>query len=200
MKLQPKNKRLSEEQRAETIRLRKIANGELPTIEREVDGLKSVSSALIGGEQVDDVVAAKQVNRALCLFANTLPEEEALSIAAVFPEWDLGIKYKKDEYLRYGLNLYGEPQIYRVIQGHKSQYDWSPEKSPALFKKVGFAGDGTPLWVQPMGATDAYDKGDIVLHKGVKYVSEINKNVWEPGVYGWLVHGETAPQSTVKKK
>jgi hypothetical protein len=191
MKYNVNKKNLTPEERAAKIRQMKIDNGELPSIDEEVSGLKSVSSALIGGEQVDDVTAARQLNKALCMFANTLPEEEALVIASVFPEWDLGIKYKPDEYLRYGLNADGEPQIYRVIQQHVSQYDWSPEKAVSLFKKVGFTEEGTPIWVQPMGSTDSYAKGDEVMHNGTLYVSDINNNVWEPGVYGWLVKGAT---------
>lgn len=41
-----------------------------------------------------------------------------------------------------------------------------------------------PEWVQPTGAHDAYAKGSQVTHNGEKYVSQINANVWEPGVFG----------------
>lgn len=199
MKFQPKNKKLNAEQRAAAIKQKKIADGILPTIEKEVDGLKSVSSALIGGEQVDDVTAAKQLNKALCMFANTLPPEEALVIASVFPEWDLGIKYKKDEYVKYGLNQDGEPQIYRVISNHDSQYAWAPDKAVSLFTKVGFTPTGTPIWIQPMGAHDAYAKGDRVSYNGKIYVSNANGNVWAPDVYGWTLE-TTAPASNTKNK
>lgn len=196
MKFQPLKKNLNEEERAEAVKTRKIAEGELPTLEKEVDGLKSVSSALIGGEQVDDVTAAKQLNHALCLFANTLPPEEALVISSVFPEWDLGKKYKKDQYLRYGLNADNEPQIYRVISNHESQYAWAPDKAVSLFTKVGFTETGTALWIQPMGSHDSYKKGDKVSHKGVIYISDINGNVWEPGVYGWKTEAQAAAGKT----
>ena len=42
-----------------------------------------------------------------------------------------------------------------------------------------------PEWVQPTGAHDAYNTGDKVTHNGVKYISDVDANVWEPGVYGW---------------
>lgn len=187
MKIQPRNRKLSADARAKAIRQSKIARGELPNVEQEVDGLKSISSALIGGEQVDDVVAAKQLNRALQMFCNTLPEEDAMTVASVFPEWDLGLTYKPNTYVRYGLNADGEPQVYLVLQEHVSQYAWSPEKAVSLFKAVGFTEDGAALWVQPVGAVDAYMKDDEVVHNGVTYVSNIDNNVWEPGVYGWSV-------------
>lgn len=41
-----------------------------------------------------------------------------------------------------------------------------------------------PEWVQPTGAHDAYAKGSQVTHRGEKYVSQIDANVWEPGVFG----------------
>lgn len=158
-----------------------------PSVEEEVRGLKSLSSAMLGGEQADEIVAAQQLNRALAMFANTLPEEQALEIASVYPLWEPSRTYKAGEYVRHGLNQDGEPQVFRVVQAHTSQSDWMPSDSTAsLFKKLGFTGNGTPVWVQPMGAHDAYQKDDIVSHVGELFVSTINGNVWAPGVHGWV--------------
>lgn len=35
------------------------------------------------------------------------------------------------------------------------------------------------------GAQDAYNKGDKVSHDGKHWVSDVDNNVWAPGVYGW---------------
>jgi hypothetical protein len=43
---------------------------------------------------------------------------------------------------------------------------------------------GYPTWVQPVGSIDAYHLGDRVAHTG-NWISNIDNNVWEPGVYGW---------------
>ena len=40
-------------------------------------------------------------------------------------------------------------------------------------------------WVQPLGAHDAYVKGDTVTHAGKTWVSTVTPNTWEPGVSGW---------------
>lgn len=40
-------------------------------------------------------------------------------------------------------------------------------------------------WKQPEGAHDAYKKGAEVSHKGSVWTSDVDNNVWEPGVYGW---------------
>lgn len=78
--------------------------------------------------------------------------------------------------------MYEEKQ-YRCIQAHTSQVGWEPPKVPALWQEHG--GGGTPEWKQPTGASDAYMKGDEVKHNGKTWRSEIDANVWEPGVYGW---------------
>lgn len=44
--------------------------------------------------------------------------------------------------------------------------------------------DASP-WVQPTGAHDTYNAGDVVAHNGKAWVSTVNANTWEPGVYGW---------------
>ena len=40
-------------------------------------------------------------------------------------------------------------------------------------------------WVRPTGAHDVYNKGDIVMYGGKKYMSKIDANAWAPDVYGW---------------
>lgn len=47
-----------------------------------------------------------------------------------------------------------------------------------------------PDFVQPTGAHDAYQTGDIVNYNGVLYKSKIDNNVWSPDVYpaGWEVY------------
>ena len=47
-----------------------------------------------------------------------------------------------------------------------------------------------PEWVQPTGAHDAYNTGDIVDYNGTLYRSLIDGNVWSPEAYpqGWEVY------------
>jgi hypothetical protein len=44
-----------------------------------------------------------------------------------------------------------------------------------------------PAWVQPTGAGDAYALGARVTHNAQIWVSTQAANVWEPGVFGWVV-------------
>lgn len=128
-----------------------------------------------------------QMNRAIQLFAMTLPEETALEIPYVFDSWENGRTYNTDEYFTYGVNSVGDPQLYRVVQGHTSQKDWAPGKIPSLYSPIGLDDSGYPVWAQPTGAHDAYDKDDIVDYANTLYKSLIDGNVWSPDAYpdGW---------------
>lgn len=138
--------------------------------------------------------AAEQMRKALQMFAASLGEEDALIIASVYPEWDGNSKaYKTGEWVKYGEDAMGDARLYQVLQDHTSQPQWTPDTATSLYKRVGVSADGTPKWVQPVGATDAYNKGDVVEHNGAKWVSDIDANVWEPGVYGWTKQGGTQP-------
>ena len=76
---------------------------------------------------------------------------------------------------------------YLVNQSHRMQAGWEPDKAPALFRPADIdAATGYPVWVQPQGAHDAYKKDAIVTHKGENWTNQIDANVWEPGVYGWV--------------
>ena len=44
-------------------------------------------------------------------------------------------------------------------------------------------------WVQPQGSHDAYRVGSYVTYNGKDWLTTIDYNVWEPGVYGWMEYG-----------
>ena len=101
--------------------------------------------------------AAEQLRRALQLYANTLTEVQALEVAAVYPAWAAGRSYAVGDIVRHGENGVGDPQLYKVVQEHTSQADWTPEATPALYDPFGLDEAGYPLWSQPTGAHDAYN-------------------------------------------
>ena len=125
--------------------------------------------------------AAEQLRRALQIYANTLPEEQALEVAAVYPAWEAGRAYAVGEILSYGTNSVGDPQLYKVVQAHTSQEDWTPDSVPALYDAFGLDDEGYPVWSQPTGAHDAYNTGDIVSYNGTLYQSLIDGNTTVPG-------------------
>ena len=75
--------------------------------------------------------------------------------------------------------------MYRCLQGHTAQADWTPDAAPSLWAKVLIPDpEMIPEWEQP-DSTNTYSAGDKVTHNGKTWVSGIDNNVWEPGVYGW---------------
>ena len=141
---------------------------------------------------MDRLQMAEQTRKALQMFAQTLGDNDAMEVAAVFPKYAVGKSYKADELLTYGTNTVGDPQLYRVVQAHTSQEDWAPDATPALYTPIGLTDAGYPVWSQPTGAHDAYNTGDIVDYNGTLYKSLIDGNVYSPEVYpaGWELYEE----------
>ena len=131
--------------------------------------------------------AAEQLRRALQMFSAGLTDEQAMEVAAIYDPWTVGRSYVTGDFLTYGVNGVGDPQLYRVIQPHVSQGDWSPDKAASLYVAIGLNASGYPVWSQPTGAHDAYNMGDIVDYKGALYRSTIEGNVYSPEAYpaGW---------------
>ena len=141
---------------------------------------------------MDRLQAAEQLRRALQMYAMTLSEDKALEIASVYPAWEVNHAYAVGDIISYGTNSAGDPQLYKVVQAHKSQADWTPDAVASLYDAFGLDEQGYPVWSQPSGAHDAYNTGDIVNYNGTLYQSTIDGNVWSPDAYpaGWTVYTE----------
>lgn len=126
----------------------------------------------------DIVAKARELRALLENLAVDLPDEEAMNFPHAYPVFKVGVDYTVGERIRYG------EKLYKVVQAHKSQADWTPDITPALFVEVTPEGV-IPEWKQPTGSADAYNTGDKVKHNGQTWISTVDANVWEPGVYGW---------------
>ena len=130
----------------------------------------------------------KQLRRALELFVETITDESTMmEVADVYSKWQVGKTYKTGNVFAYGVNADNETQLYTVLQAHTSAAEHTPDIAVSLYKKVGFTEDGIAIWTQPLGATDAYMKGDKVLFNGVVYISTVDNNTWSPDTYGWEI-------------
>lgn len=109
----------------------------------------------------------------------TLTDEQALELSVLYPLWEPGTEYSTGTVTRY------EGELYRCVQAHTAQADWTPPTVPALWVKIADPSEEWPEWVQPTGAHDAYAAGAQVSHNGKHWTSDVDGNVWEPGVYGW---------------
>lgn len=111
----------------------------------------------------------------------SLSDEDALNGVELFPAWKTDVQYVLNNRVRY------DGRLYKCVQAHTSQQDWTPDVTPALWVDV--AEPGTiPVWKQPTGAQDAYMAGDKVWfpeENTTVYVSTVDFNTWAPNVYGW---------------
>lgn len=109
----------------------------------------------------------------------SLDDESALDGIELFPLWKAmpPMTYEIGDRVRYNDTLY------KCVQAHTSQSDWTPDVTPALWTEVSI--DEFPEWKQPTGAQDAYRIGDKVSHLEKHWISAIDYNVYEPSIYGW---------------
>ena len=117
---------------------------------------------------------AQEIRKAIDTFAKNQSDETLIDNKAAFPFWKSGIWVNTDEIYRYSDN------IYRVLQPHTTQDDWTPDKVPALFVKISV--EEWPQWVQPTGAHDAYMKGAKVSDEGIHWISNKDNNIYKPGL------------------
>lgn len=111
--------------------------------------------------------------------AVSLSDKDALEAVELFPRWKTGVRFEAGERVCYNGKLYS------VLISHTTQSDWLPDISPSLFAEVLIPDpDKIYDWQQP-DSTNLYMKGDKVRHNGKIWVSSIDNNSWEPGVYGW---------------
>lgn len=112
--------------------------------------------------------------------AGMLTDEQATAVPEIYFPWrGDGIEYAVGDRRTDG------GVLYRCLQAHTSQPAWQPSLAPSLWAKVLIPDtEEAPEWVQP-DSTNAYSMGDKVRHNGKTWTSDINGNVWEPGVYGW---------------
>lgn len=107
-----------------------------------------------------------------------LPDSEAYNAPELFPQWTLKDYQTGDRVQYQGL-------LYKCLQSHTAQADWTPETAVSLWVRVDDPSVEFPEWRQPTGAHDAYGKGDKVSHNEKHWISDVDTNIWEPGVYGW---------------
>ena len=122
---------------------------------------------------------AEAIIAALVKLRESVTDEQALSVPVLYPAWRYGVSYTVGQRVLY------KSVLYKVLQDHTAQADWTPKAAPSLFSQVLIPDyDTIPEWVQP-DSTNPYAKGDKVTHNGKTWVSDIDNNVWEPSVYGW---------------
>lgn len=117
------------------------------------------------------------VKKMLASSAADLSDEEALEVAALYPTWSsmIGKEVKAGERYWYDDNLY------KVIQPHTVQEDWTPDSVPALFTVVSL--EEWPEIPEVITAESPWMKGDKGTWKGKHYICQMDNCVWNPDTY-----------------
>lgn len=123
--------------------------------------------------EVSRLLIAQQINTL------SVDDNTALRMVEFYPEWTAGQAYAAGYKVQHG------GKLWRCLQAHTAQTGWEPENAPSLWAKVLIPDETVvPEWEQP-DSTNPYNAGDKVTHNGKTWVSDVDNNVWEPGVYGW---------------
>lgn len=141
----------------ETVVLVEIDSGRILREQETVNSIAFVTLAEAGS--IDDVTAGEHID--------------------AFAPWAVSVAYTVGQLRKYG------GKLYRCITAHTSQADWTPDAAVSLWSVASDPAEEYPSWSHPMGAHDAYSAGDKVTHSDKKWTSDLDGNVWEPGVYGW---------------
>lgn len=128
---------------------------------------------------------AEQAQKVVLLTRDFLPDAVTLTLPEIYDEWN------PDSMAYIGKDTATEDKpasivrrngfLYRCLQSHTSQENWTPENSPSLWVLIDDPAIEWPEWKQPTGAHDAYFLGAKVSHNGKKWISQIDANTTEPG-------------------
>lgn len=116
--------------------------------------------------------------------STNLKDSSAIEYVELFPAWKTNTSYLVNDRVRYN-NV-----LYKVLQDHTSQDDWTPDTAVSLYTRVLIPDANViPVWEQP-SAENAYQTGAKVHYPTENdpvYESLIDNNVWSPEGYpaGW---------------
>jgi len=135
---------------------------------------------------------AEELRETLDTIVSSYTDDQALASKILFPNWTANVSYQVGDKVRY----YG--RLYKVLQAHTSQENWTPSSAASLYAPILTNEDDpdTPLpWVQPT-STNPYLTGDKVIYNGAVYQSLIDNNVWAPDDYpaGWQLISSPEPE------
>ena len=147
----------------------------------EISAMEAEQAAYEAAERTRPLTAEEVTALLIKQQINTLEVDDqmALRMLTFYPEWAADTDYTAGYKVQHG------GKLWRCLQNHTSQDGWEPESAPSLWAKVLIPNETViPEWEHP-DSTNPYSTGDKVSHNGKTWVSDIDGNVWEPGVYGW---------------
>lgn len=107
--------------------------------------------------EVQEMLLRQQINTL------SVDDQTAYRMKEFYPEWAAGKAYTVGYKLLYG------GALYKVLQAHTSQADWTPNAVPAMFTRIDEAHDGTKYDPIPYDGNMALENGKYYSQGGVTY-------------------------------
>ena len=130
----------------------------------------------------DILQQAKAIRAAMGKVTATLTDEQALEVKELYPLWAVDTAYTVGYVVRHNSKLY------RCLQSHTSQENWTPDATPALWVEIAAPNEYREI-KDNMLPTEAFALGEIGWYKEKDnlWKSLIPDNTYTPESYpaGW---------------
>lgn len=147
----------------------------------ELAGADTVAVEVVdAGAEIEKTATTNGIVFTTMAEAGNIDDVTAAEHADLFSPWAYPVNYTAGQIRRYT-----DGKLYKCLQAHTSQADWTPDTAVSLWVSISDPAEEWPEWSQPQGAHDAYEQGAKVSHNEKHWTSDVANNVWEPGVYGW---------------
>ena len=80
---------------------------------------------------------ARKLRRRIETAVQSLPDSEALEVVTLYPAWAAGIAVTAGKRYQYA------DKLYKVVQAHTTQADWTPDATPAMWAVIDKTNAGT---------------------------------------------------------
>lgn len=136
-------------------------------------------------KRYDTVEQAQAKKASIDTAGAMLTDEQAIEVIDLYDEWAVN----KQVYA--GNRIQFEGKLYKVLQDHTTQADWTPDVTPALYVEVGY---GYREIKDNMLPTEAFALGEVGWYQTEDnlWKSTIDANTYTPITYpaGWEKYTE----------
>ena len=138
-------------------------------------------------KRTDIIEQAEKIRTDMNTVTANLSDAEAVLVANLYLPWKVGEIVPVGEIRRFG------DKLYRCLQEHTTQAEWTPDVTPALWVEVAAEGEYREI-KDGMLSTEAFAKGEVGWYqsKDNLWKSLIDANVYTPETYpaGWEKYTE----------
>ena len=128
-------------------------------------------------EEPDEMELMAAVKKMLSASVESLTDEEALEVAALFPTYASLI----GKQVAAGDRLWWNEKLYKVLQPHIVSAEWTPDTAVSLYVEVTI--EEWPEIPETIPAESAWMAGQKGTWKGQHYICQIDYCVWNPDEY-----------------